>query len=122
MLRKTIQTVLAILIAGFVGGAAYAHPTLQATDPGQGATVSSPKEIRLTFSEDLIAKFSGLTVKDQNGQLVETASPSVDPSHKSQLIVPISNALPPGDYDVDWHAVSVDTHRVSGRFSFKVAQ
>lgn len=48
-------------------------------DPAQGTTVSSPKEIRLTFTEDLIAKFSGLTVKDQSGRLVETANPSVDP-------------------------------------------
>jgi methionine-rich copper-binding protein CopC len=90
--------------------------------PGQGATVSSPREIRLTFTEDLVAKFSGLTVKDQTGHLVETASPSLDPNHKRLLIVPIPNALPPGTYDVDWHAVSVDTHRVSGHFSFKVAQ
>jgi methionine-rich copper-binding protein CopC len=76
----------------------------------------------LTFTEDLVAKFSGLTVKDQAGHPVETASPSVDPNHKRQLVVPIPSALPPGTYDVDWHAVSVDTHRVSGHFSFKVAQ
>jgi len=49
-------------------------------------------------------------------------SPTVDPNHKRQLIVPISNSLQPGTYDVDWHAVSVDTHKVSGHFSFKVAQ
>ena len=122
LLRKTVQTTLAILIAGFMGGMAHAHPALETTVPGQGATVTSPKEIRLTFTEDLVAKFSGLTVKDQTGHLVETAGPSVDPNHKRQLIVPIPNALPPGTYDVDWHAVSVDTHRVSGHFSFKVAQ
>jgi methionine-rich copper-binding protein CopC len=122
LLRKTVQTTLAVLIAGFMGGMAHAHPALEGAVPGQGAAVSSPKEIRLTFTEDLVAKFSGLTVKDQTGHLVETASPSVDPSHTRLLIVPISKALPPGTYDVDWHAVSVDTHRVSGHFSFKVAQ
>jgi methionine-rich copper-binding protein CopC len=120
--RKSVQTTLAALIAGFMGGLAHAHPALETAVPGQGATVSSPKEIRLTFTEDLVAKFSGLTVKDQNGQLIETANPSVDPGRKRLLIVPISKALPPGTYDVDWHAVSVDTHRVSGHFSFKVAQ
>jgi methionine-rich copper-binding protein CopC len=122
MLRKISQLTLAILVAGFIGAVAHAHPTLETTDPGQRATVPSPKEIRLTFTEDLIAKFSGLTVKDQGGQLVETASPIVDPNHRRQLIVPITKALPPGTYDVDWHAVSVDTHKVSGHFSFKVAQ
>ena len=121
MLPRKTET-LAILIAGLIGGVAYAHPALKTADPAQGATVSSPKEIRLTFTEDLVAKFSGLTVKDQTGQLIEMAGPFVDPNHKRQLIVPISKALPPGTYDVDWHAVSVDTHRVSGHFSFKVAQ
>jgi len=120
--RKTVQTTLAVLIAGLMGGLAHAHPALETAVPGQGATVSSPKEIRLTFTDDLVAKFSGLTVKDQNGQPIETANPTLDPSHKRLLIVPISKALPPGTYDVDWHAVSVDTHRVSGHFSFKVAQ
>jgi methionine-rich copper-binding protein CopC len=120
--RKTIQTSLAVLMAGFLGGMAHAHPALETAVPARGATVSPPKEIRLTFTEDLVAKFSGLTVKDQNGQLIETASPSVDPNHKRQLIVSVPKALPPGTYDVDWHAVSVDTHRVSGHFSFKVAQ
>ena len=122
LMRKTVQTALAVLTAGFIGGMAHAHPALETAVPGQGATVSSPKEIRLTFTEDLVAKFSGLTVKDQNGQLIETASPSVDPNHKRLLIVPVPKALPPGTYDVDWHAVSVDTHRVSGHFLLKVAQ
>jgi methionine-rich copper-binding protein CopC len=120
--RKIVQASLALLIAGLLGGVARAHPVLQTADPGQGATVSSPKEIRLTFTEDLVAKFSGLTVKDQSGQLVETANASVDPNRKRELIVSIAKPLPPGTYDVDWHAVSVDTHRVSGHFSFKVAQ
>ena len=122
LLRRTVQTILAVLIVGFIGGVAHAHPALETAMPGQGATVSPPKEIRLTFTEDLVAKFAGLTVKDQTGHLVETASPSADPNHKRMLVVPIPNAIPPGTYDVDWHAVTVDTHRVSGHFSFKVAQ
>ena len=122
MLRKTVRTSVVILVAGLIGGMARAHPVLETTDPGPGTTVPSPKEIRLMFTEDLVAKFSGLTVKDQSGHPIETASPSVDPNHKRQLVVPIANPLPPGTYDVDWHAVSVDTHRVTGHFSFKVGQ
>jgi methionine-rich copper-binding protein CopC len=122
MLRKTVQATLAILVTGLISGLAHAHPALEAANPGQGATVSPPKEIRLTFTENVIPKFSGLTVKDQSGRVIETASPSTDPSDKRQLVVPIAKLLSPGTYDVDWHAVSVDTHRVNGHFSFKVAQ
>lgn len=120
--RRFVHATLAIAIAAFMSGVAHAHPMLETAVPGQGATVSSPKEIRLTFTEDLVAKFSGLTLKDQDGKPVETAGPSIDPNSKRQLVVPLSKPLTPGTYNVDWHAVSVDTHRVSGHFSFKVAQ
>ena len=112
---------LAVLLTATSGRMAWGHPVLEASDPGQGATVSSPKEVRLTFIENLIARFSGLTIKDQSGRAIGSASPSVDPNDKRQLIVPISTPLPPGAYDVDWHAVGADTHRVTGHFSFRVA-
>ena len=120
-LRKIVRVTLAVLLTATSGRMAWGHPVLEASDPGQGATVSSPKEVRLTFIENLIARFSGLTIKDQSGRAIGTASPSVDPNDKRQLIVPISTPLPPGAYDVDWHAVGADTHRVTGHFSFRVA-
>ena len=121
-MRKIAKTALTILVSSVISGWAYAHPALEGSNPGQGATVPAPKEIRLTFSENVIPKFSGLTIKDNSGALIETAGPSTDPKDKRQLVVPIVKALPPGAYDVDWHAVSVDTHKVNGHFSFKVAQ
>ena len=120
-LRKIVRVTLAVLLTATSGRMAWGHPVLEASDPGQGATVSSPTEVRLTFTENLIARFSGLTIKDQSGRAIGTASPSVDPNDKRQLIVPISTPLPPGAYDVDWHAVGADTHRVTGHFSFRVA-
>jgi len=120
-LRKIVRVTLAVLLTATSGRMAWGHPVLEASDPGQGATVSSPKEVRLTFTENLIARFSGLTIKDQSGRAIGSASPSVDPNDKRQLIVPISTPLPPGAYDVDWHAVGADTHRVTGHFSFRVA-
>ena len=122
MLREIIKTSLAILLGSLIGGWAYAHPALQASNPGEDATVPAPKEVRLTFSEAVIPKFSGLTIKDSGGALVETANPSVDPSDKRQLVVPIVRPLSAGKYEVEWHAVSADTHKVKGHFSFKVAQ
>lgn len=120
-MRTVAKTALVILASNLIGGWAYAHPALQTSNPGQGATVAAPKEIRLMFSESVIPKFSGVTIKDGSGALIETAGPSTDPTDKRQLVVPIVKLLPPGAYDVDWHAVSVDTHKVNGHFSFKVA-
>lgn len=121
-MRTAVKAALAILVGSLVSGGAFAHPALQESEPGQGVTVPAPKEIRLTFTENVIPKFSGLVIKDSSGAVVETAAPSNDPSDKRQLVVPLVKSLLPGTYDVDWHAVSSDTHRVNGHFSFKVAQ
>ena len=123
-MSKTISiAAVAAIAASLFGGAAYAHPQLQAADPAPGAaTATSPKQIRITFNENLILKMSGVEVKDQTGKIVPTGKAATDPANKKLLVVPVNEQLPPGDYKVEWHAVSNDTHRVKGSFSFSVAR
>jgi methionine-rich copper-binding protein CopC len=99
---------------------ALAHPKLTATIPAADTQTLSPQEIRLSFSEALVAKFSGLDLKDQDGKRVETGPAASDPKDRKQLIVPVKAVLAPGRYTVEWHAVSEDTHRVKGSYSFEV--
>jgi methionine-rich copper-binding protein CopC len=82
----------------------------------------SPKEIRLNFSEGVIAKFSGLELKDEGGKAVSTGLPVNDPGDRKQLVVPLPAPLMAGRSTVNWHAVSEDTHRVKGEYSFEVAR
>lgn len=111
----------AILAAIFLTGPAFAHPKLDSASPAADVSViASPKEIKLNFSEGIIAKFSGLELKDEGGRPVTTGEPVVDPKEPKQLVVPVSALLAPGRYTVSWHAVSEDTHKVSGDFSFRV--
>jgi methionine-rich copper-binding protein CopC len=84
-MRKIAKTALTILVSSLISGWAYAHPALEGSNPGQGATVPAPKEIRLTFSEKVIPKFSGLTIKDKGGALIEAAVPSTDPKTSDNL-------------------------------------
>ena len=111
-------------LAFFTGAsAANAHPKLESSDPAPDATVRlAPKEIRLNFSEGILAKFSGIELKDEAGKSVATGESATDPNNKKQLIVPVTATLTPSNYTVTWHAVSDDTHRVEGKFSFKLAQ
>jgi copper resistance protein C len=114
---------VAVIAASLFGGAAYAHPQLQSTDPAPGAaTTTSPKQIRITFNENVIPKMSGVEVKDQTGKIIPTGKAATDPANKKLLVVSVNEQLPPGDYKVEWHAVSDDTHRVKGSFSFSVAR
>jgi methionine-rich copper-binding protein CopC len=121
--KMNSMAAVAVIAASLFGGAAYAHPQLQSADPAAGAaTTTSPKQIRITFNENVIPKMSGVEVKDQTGKVIATGKAATDPANKKLLVVPVNEQLPPGDYKVEWHAVSDDTHRVKGSFSFSVAQ
>ncbi|RXH01550.1 copper homeostasis periplasmic binding protein CopC [Bradyrhizobium zhanjiangense] len=102
---------------------AMAHPKLTSSaPPSDGIERAAPttKEIRLNFSEGVIAKFSGLELRDESGKSIATGTPAVDLKDKKQLVVPLDAPLPAGKYRVIWHAVSEDTHRVKGEYTFTI--
>jgi methionine-rich copper-binding protein CopC len=121
MSKKTSMAVVTMIAAGLCVNAAYAHPELQSAEPAAGRATPSPKQIRIMFNENVISQFSGVEVKDHAGKLIATGKATTDPTNKKQLVVPVQEALPPGEYKVEWHAVSDDTHRVKGSYSFSVA-
>ena len=121
MLKRTGVTALALLVAGFT--LASAHPTLKsALPPAEGVVGSAPSEIRLNFSEAVIPKFSTVGLKDQAGKSIATGKVAINPNDARQLVLPLEAPLQAGTYTVQWNVVSVDTHRVNGTFSFKVAR
>jgi copper resistance protein C len=123
-MSKTIpMSVIALIAAGLSVNAALAHPDLQSAEPAAGSAATiSPKQIRITFNEAVIPQFSGVELKDQAGKPIATGKAAVDPASKNVLVVPIGEVLPPGIYKVEWHAVSEDTHRVKGTYSFSVSR
>jgi methionine-rich copper-binding protein CopC len=122
MVQKIWSAMLALCVVGFVAAPAAAHPTLKsATPPIEGVAPSAPTEIRLSFSEGLIVRFCSVELKDQAGRAITTGKVSTDPKDQKQLIVSLKDPLPAGSYTVKWNVVSVDTHRVNGTYTFKVA-
>ena len=123
MSKMTSMAAVSMITVSLFGSAAYAHPELQSAEPAAGgAMTTSPKQIRITFNENVIPQLSGVEVKDQTGKVIPTGKSASDPANKKLLIVPVKEQLPAGDYKVEWHAVSDDTHRVKGNYSFSVAR
>jgi methionine-rich copper-binding protein CopC len=100
------------------GAEAHAH-LVSAAPPVDGA-VPAPSEIRINFSEEVFAKFSGVVVKDARGKSVPTGKSSVAEGDHRIMTVPLTKPLQPGAYEVSWHAVSEDTHRKEGKYRFTV--
>lgn len=100
--------------------AAMAHAHLQNAAPAADSIVQAPADLRLSFSEGIEAGFSQVSVSE-GGQPIAIKSVATDPADKKLLIVTPAEALKPGTYKVDWHALSVDTHKSQGTYTFKIS-
>lgn len=108
---------LAAAVLAVFATPAFAHAFLDHASPGAGATLAAPpKEIALNFTEKLEPHFSGITVTDTDGRDEEAAGAVIDGSSVTVALKPLT----PGTYHVNWHAVSLDTHRTEGAYSFTV--
>jgi methionine-rich copper-binding protein CopC len=114
-------TVLACLATAT---AANAHAHLDSESPAADSEVTSPKELRLTFSEGVEEKFTKVSISlDGPGastEVIAAQTIATDPADKKVLIVTPAVALAPGKYKIEWHAVSVDTHKSEGVYRFQV--
>ncbi|MGA3037643.1 MAG: copper resistance protein CopC [Vulcanimicrobiaceae bacterium] len=99
-----------------------AHAFLDHSDPAVGSTIpTSPAVIHLWFTQQLEPVFTSVTVTDKSGATVNDGPAEIDPGNKFELDVKMK-PLDPGTYKVEWHALSVDTHRTQGDFSFHVGK
>jgi copper resistance protein C len=110
-------TVLSLLFLTVSAAAAHAHASLTQASPSAGSTMSvAPHEVILTFTERLEAAFSKLTVTDRDGTEVSQGKVQVSDNTMRISLKPLN----PGSYRVNWRAVSTDTHKIEGSFTFSV--
>jgi methionine-rich copper-binding protein CopC len=120
-MKRLVAGILAPIALSLLASAADAHPRLKMAGPAPGTTVKdAPKAIRIQFTEAIELPLSGIEVKNQAGEVQKVGAPSLSPTDKAQLIVPVESDLKPGKYTVAWHAVGDDTHRETGSFSFEL--
>jgi copper resistance protein C len=114
-MRKLANFIAAVSVASVWATGTFAHATLERTSPPVGGSVSgSPGEVRLWFSEAVEPRFSGAEVTGPAGRVGGSTSVS-----GNQLVIGLPR-LAPGSYRVNWHVISVDTHKTEGSFSFEV--
>ncbi len=107
----------ALLLAAFGTIAARAHAFLDHASPLVGSTVpSAPREVALTFTQNLEAAFSSVQVTNANGARVDQGKPQISGNAMRGGL----KSLSLGTYRVRWQALSVDTHKTEGSFTFTV--
>ena len=81
MSRNTLtKGTLAVLAISLLATSANAHPKLNSASPvADVSSKVSPTEIKLNFSEGVIATFSGVEIKNESGKTITTGVPVTDP-------------------------------------------
>jgi methionine-rich copper-binding protein CopC len=111
----------------FTAAPAVAHPKLVSASPAPNGVVARPTQLQLSYSEKLIPAMSGiaLTMTAMPGMKAHAAmkvsgfTTSVAADGKT-MVIALPRPLPAGTYQVQWHAVAADTHRITGAYSFQV--
>jgi methionine-rich copper-binding protein CopC len=110
-------TALSLLFLTISAAAAHAHASLAHASPSVGSIMSvAPHEVILTFTERLEAAFSALIVMDSNGTEVTQGKAQVNDNTMRVSLKPLNAGI----YKVNWRAVSTDTHKIEGSFTFRV--
>lgn len=121
VLAALVGMVFGLLLGG--AGPASAHAALTGSDPQDGAVVATaPKEVTLTFSEQVALGDDSIRILDPDGKRADTGAAPRDLQSGSTVKYGVSlhAGLPDGTYTVAWQAVSADSHPVSGAFTFSV--
>ncbi|MGW3556574.1 copper resistance CopC/CopD family protein [Streptomyces sp. NPDC000963] len=114
----------AALLGTLLAGAApaSAHAALTGSDPQDGAVVvTAPKEVNLTFSEQVAMSADSIRVLDPAGRRADTGEiRDLCSGSVVRYGVGLRAGLPDGTYTVAWQAVSADSHPVAGAFTFSI--
>lgn len=116
--------VAAALLGTLLAGAApaSAHAALTGSDPKDGAVVATaPKDVNLTFSEQVAMSADSIRVLDPAGKRVDTGE--IRDLCSGSIVkygVGLRSGLPEGTYTVAWQTVSADSHPIAGAFTFSI--
>jgi copper resistance protein C len=112
-LAKALITVALLALCA----SAQAHTHLKSATPAEGSTVKAPEQITLNFSGP--ARLTALTLQKDGDDKEQKIAPLPE-MHASQISVPAPK-LTPGKYLLNWRIVSSDSHVMSGKLHFTVA-
>lgn len=124
---STTGTLLVVLLASVAfPSSVQAHARVVRSVPKHKETVAvAPTRVELWFNELLDHGFNGIEVfaaselsSKQRVNLVRGEA-KVDPKDRTHLSIELQ-ALPPGEYIIEWRVLSRDGHSAPGRQSFTI--
>jgi copper transport protein len=116
--RAAAAATLVALVAVTWPAPAFGHARLDRSSPGfRERLADAPRRVALHFDQAVEAFSGSIEVRSATGRLL-SGSARTDATGRT-LWAPVER-LPRGPYTVRWHALSSDSHVISGVFTFGV--
>ena len=97
------------------------HFALSRSAPAADATVPSPSEVRLWFTQVAQPGSVAIRLINPGGDAVPTSEPTPDEGDGRVYHVDVAQKLPAGAYTVSWRGIGDDGHVVRGELGFSVS-
>ena len=123
LVGRRVLSVLAGLLFGLFAtvisaGPAFAHATLVASDPANGAVVpDAPNKVTLTFSESVQLLSGKIQVLAPDGSRADQGEPT---AAGAAVTIPLRAGGGRGTYLISYRVMSADSHPVGGSLTFSV--
>ena len=126
-MKKTLFLAVLLLIGlggtqtAMAEGPAFPHFDLSKSAPQADATVTSPTEVRLWFTQVPQENTTSIRVLDADGAPLHTGEVNQDAADGQAFSVALHGTLRSAIYTVSWRAMGTDGHVVKGDFTFTVS-
>ena len=99
----------------------YTHAILEYSEPARRAILyNSPNKIVLTFNEEIEETFAKIKIKNESDKLILNQNNMLKVKNdKNSVYVNIPSLLS-GVYFIEYEVISVDGHKVKGRYKFTI--
>lgn len=127
MRSHSFVALAAAMTALVTPAAAIAHARIVASTPAEGASVSKPRTLSLTFSETMLAPTVATSIvmtampgmADHPPMTIRNFQPSWSKDNRT-ITLTLRQPLVAGSYELRWQAAGADGHRMTGKVSFTV--
>ncbi len=120
MKSKLLMLTAGLLLTLGAASAEFLHFAMSRSVPAADASVASPAEVRLWFTEAAAENSVAIRLVDPAGAAVETAEVVHDAQDAKIYSVALARRLAAGRYTVSWRGIGDDGHTVQGNFAFTV--
>jgi len=117
--RVLVVAALAAVLVVLLASPAFAHATLETTNPAPGAVLdATPNTITMEFNEPVTVALGGIRLFNQGGDRIATDPPTKPAA--DTVSTATRGKLPNGSYVVTWRVTSADSHPIQGAFTFQI--